>query len=395
MKKSAILLSMLGLFLVGCSENNNNAIVPSDSSTQYNDGSNQNDNNNQNNSNNGNQESNNNETQEDEIDYHIETVCFHTEESLNMSSYFDIANETQKDITTENELETIYYRVAVGKDNNLVSFVEGERLQNVNFDKSKIILFPIIHNGTASYFTFNWYYQSKNTDEIDIDLKENIEVENDSTYYTVGFVYVIVPKGENYTINVSYAQSGSGSTISFKKPIIYFYPEKEMDLSVEFVNKEKLLTTYPKYNNGWNIHLNEDGTFVTGNDNREYYAIYFDEIANYTCNFEEGFYVNKDNAINFLEEKMDYIGYTNREVNEFVMYWLPILEQNEHSLVYFEQTEERNKECPLIFSTEPNTLIRTMIHIKKVDGEQTIKEQELVHYDRNGFVVTEWGGAEY
>lgn len=57
------------------------------------------------------------------------------------------------------------------------------------------------------------------------------------------------------------------------------------------------------------------------------------------------------------------------------MYWLPVLENNVHSLVYFEQTEERNKECPLEFSTSPDTLIKTIIHVKKVDGEVNIPEQ--------------------
>ena len=85
----------------------------------------------------------------------------------------------------------------------------------------------------------------------------------------------------------------------------------------------------------------------------------------------------------------------NRETDEFIMYWLPILENNEKSLVYFEQTEERNEESPLIFSTEPDTLIRTCIHIKKVDTPVDMVPQELTHVERSGFTVTEWGGVEY
>ena len=180
-----------------------------------------------------------------------------------------------------------------------------------------------------------------------------------------------------------------------RKPVVYFYPEEEMDLTVTFHDEDRLMTTYPKYEGGWNIHLKEDGTFTTGESDREYYAIFFDEAPNYTCNFTEGFYVTKDNAISFLEEKMDYMGFTNRETDEFIMYWLPILESNEKSLVYFEQTEERNEECPLLFSVEPETIIRTIIHIKKVDEPTYIQEQTLTHYERNGFTVTEWGGQEH
>ena len=46
------------------------------------------------------------------------------------------------------------------------------------------------------------------------------------------------------------------------KPIIYFYPEEEMDLEVKLLSDDRLLTTYPKYDDGWDIHLKEDGTFT-------------------------------------------------------------------------------------------------------------------------------------
>ena len=180
-----------------------------------------------------------------------------------------------------------------------------------------------------------------------------------------------------------------------KKPIIYFYPEEEMDLSVTFVNEEMLTTTYPKYDGGWNIHLEEDGTITVPGSDREYYGLYYESVPNYECTFETGFYVTGENAASFLEEKMDYMGFNNRETDEFIMYWLPILERNEQSLVYFEETLERNEESPLIFSTEPDTLIRTCIHIKKVNAPVEVVPQELTHVERSGFIVTEWGGVEY
>ena len=180
-----------------------------------------------------------------------------------------------------------------------------------------------------------------------------------------------------------------------KKPIIYFYPEEEMDLSVTFVYEEMLTTTYPKYDGGWNIHLKEDGTITLPGSDREYYGLYYESVPNYECTFEEGFYVTGENAATFLEEKMDYMGFTNRETDEFIMYWLPILERNGQSLVYFEETLERNEESPLVFSVTPDTLIRTVIHIKKVDAPVDIAPQQLTHVERGGFTVTEWGGLEH
>ena len=77
------------------------------------------------------------------------------------------------------------------------------------------------------------------------------------------------------------------------------------------------------------------------------------------------------------------------------MYWLPILEKNEHNLVYFELTEERNTFNKIEISPKPDSLLRMAIHVKKVNGKQNIKEQKLEKFERNGFVAVEWGGILY
>ena len=264
-------------------------------------------------------------------------------------------------------------------------------LPNTDFSKYKVsvvILYEYIRNST---FELNSVKEKDNQIQVNVSEICNYPYDSVNSY---GVVFLTYNKNNDSKIVLNYKDDCS-QEITEKKPIIYFYPEQELDLNVRFVNEDKLLTTYPKYNGGWDIHLNKDGTFTTNDNNREYYALYYEAESNYECTFEEGFNVNKDNASTFLEEKMDYIGFNNKEVNEFIMYWLPILENNVNSLVYFEQTEERNEECPLEFSTSPDSLIRVIMHVKKVNKEVNVKEQELKHYERVGFTVTEWGGIEY
>ena len=193
---------------------------------------------------------------------------------------------------------------------------------------------------------------------------------------------------QKYTFN-----TGNTGELVFYKPIIYLYPTEEMDLTIKFKDPSRLITTYPVYKDGWNIHVSVDSTITI--DNRSYYALYYDEIGNFVATFDEGFYVTKENAITFLEESLDEMGFSNREANEFIMYWLPILEANGESLVYFEQTEERNNECPLEMSVNPDTYLRVIIHIKKCNGEVDIKKQELKKTLRIGFTLVEWGGTIY
>ncbi len=77
------------------------------------------------------------------------------------------------------------------------------------------------------------------------------------------------------------------------------------------------------------------------------------------------------------------------------MYWLPILEKNGKSLVYFELTEERDSNSPIIINPKPNSMLRVAIHVKKVEKETKIKEQKLSTFERVGFTAVEWGGVTY
>ena len=178
------------------------------------------------------------------------------------------------------------------------------------------------------------------------------------------------------------------------KPILYLYPKKTTNVTVKFVHPEYLETTYPKYLNKWEVTAHSNGDLYDSN-NHYYYALYWDEIKVHNVDFTSGYYVTREEAIDFLEQKLDYIGLTKKEKNEFIMYWLPVLEKNEKSLVYFELTEERESYNPLRIQPKPDSLLRLVIHIKKVDKKIDIPKQSLQKFQRKGFVAVEWGGTTY
>lgn len=182
--------------------------------------------------------------------------------------------------------------------------------------------------------------------------------------------------------------------IKADKPVLYLYPETEMNVEVKFAKPELLITTYPKYVDSWNVKVLPSGDMYDQNG-KYYYALYWEEIITNKYNFNEGFYVEKDNAIEFLEEKLSILGLNDKERNEFIMYWLPILEQNKKSLVYFETTESLQKENELIINPKPDSLLRIRMHVKKINHKIEIKEQELLHFERKGFTAVEWGGIIY
>lgn len=178
------------------------------------------------------------------------------------------------------------------------------------------------------------------------------------------------------------------------KPILYLYPKKKTKVTVKFAHPELLKTTYPKYKNQWVVTAHKNGDLYD-KDGKYYYGLYWDEQKVHTVDFSTGFYVEAKNAISFLEKTLADIGLNKKEKNEFIMYWLPYLERNEKSLVYFELTKERESYDKINISPKPDSLLRLVIHIKKVDEKVSIEKQKLPKFKRTGFVAVEWGGTTY
>lgn len=212
--------------------------------------------------------------------------------------------------------------------------------------------------------------------------------DNDIPYGTEGSgleYYYIPSTGETGVIKTE----GVGG---YAKPVLYLYPTKKTKVEVSFEKPELLTTTYPKFNKKWSVTASKNGDLYDSKG-KYYYGLYWEEEGSTEVDFSEGFYVSKDSAIDFLEEKLTAIGLNARERNEFIMYWLPILEKNEHNLVYFELTKEREKYNKLNISPKVDSLLRVAIHVKKVDGPTYIKEEKLETFKRKGFAAIEWGGV--
>ena len=179
-----------------------------------------------------------------------------------------------------------------------------------------------------------------------------------------------------------------------EKPIVYLYPQEEIEVSVELGQSDLLTVSYPKYNNGWNVIAKPNGTLIDLNTNRELYSLYYESKTIEKPELTEGFVVKGEDSAKFLEEKLETLGLTEREAEEFIVYWLPKLEANNYNLIRFETAEEIAKNMPLDISPAPDTVIRVIMDFKALDEEIEIKEQILKTPIRTGFTVVEWGGSE-
>ena len=243
------------------------------------------------------------------------------------------------------------------------------------------------------YYIWSYYYTRKELDAMkETNKKEGlyigVEYSKKDANGNYGMEYCYTP--DKKIIEYPIKQEIGGRA----KPVLYLYPETETNVTVKFSHPEYLTTTYPKYNNEWEVIVKPNGD-MKGKDGKYYYALYWDEKRYNEVDFKEGFYVESKDAIKFLEEKLAMIGLNDKERNEFIMYWLPIMESNKKNLVYFELTEERELGNKLIIEPKPDSLLRVSIHIKKVNEKVSIKEQKLSSFNRQGFTAVEWGGMTY
>ena len=178
------------------------------------------------------------------------------------------------------------------------------------------------------------------------------------------------------------------------KPIIYLYPIQETQVNVTLWTPEKLLYTYPKYNwEKWRNVIAQPNWDLKDIDTwKKLYALYWEWKSNIETNFDEGFIVAWKDIIPFLEEKLAILWLNEREAEEFIVYWLPQMEDNKYNLIRFETIEEQDENMPLNITPTPDTVIRVMMDWKAIDEPIDIPEQELTTPERNGFTVVErWG----
>ena len=179
-----------------------------------------------------------------------------------------------------------------------------------------------------------------------------------------------------------------------EKPVLYLYPEDTTQVNVQVeLNNHDMIFDYPSYNNGWTVTATPNGDLYD-KAQKQYYCLFWETegpaIAN---NLEEGFVIHKSEAVAFLEDKLAQLGLNARESNEFIIYWLPKLQQSEYSAVYF-AFDEYEDIAKLNISPKPDQLIRVMMLFESLDAPIELKEQALPETPKRfGFTAVEWGGS--
>lgn len=176
------------------------------------------------------------------------------------------------------------------------------------------------------------------------------------------------------------------------KPVIYLYPETQTPVSVKLTLNGELTCTYPAYNGGWQVTAAPDGT-LTDSKGQTYNYLYWEGDVFADWDLSAGFCVKGEDTAAFLETALARLGLNRREANEFIVYWLPLMQNNPYNIISF-QTVAYTDAAKLEITPAPDTLIRVFMTWQASETEVILPAQELTAPARQGFAAIEWGGTE-
>lgn len=179
-----------------------------------------------------------------------------------------------------------------------------------------------------------------------------------------------------------------------EKPVIYLYPTQKQTIEVQLNYNGALTHTYPKYpTDGWQVIAEPNGTLWDKNG-MEYYALFWEGKPHKQIIPKDGFVIAGKETAAFLEEKLAYLGLNRKEANEFIMYWLPRMEENNYNFIHF-SGKQYEEQAALIINPKPETIIRVMMLTQSLEYKINIPLQDLnsLKNKRKGYTVVEWGGS--
>lgn len=268
--------------------------------------------------------------------------------------------------------------------------IKDDSTKQLTPDKSKQLLADFQYHITLTFDSSITYTIGVGKNQLVIsssDMAQSLlyELVDDSNYHK--FLNTLERVLENAP-----APKPSNANPATGKPVIYLYPEKEQQVRVAVNFKGNLTYTYPSMNNCWNVLAKPDGTLTNLEDGSTHYYLFWEGNSKTQWDFSEGFVVKGSDTQKFLTEALSTLGLTPKEYNDFLVYWVPEMQQNPYNLITF-STQQYEELAPLTVSPTPDTVIRVHMVYKPLDAPVEIPPQKLTAIPRKGFTLVEWGGS--
>lgn len=209
-------------------------------------------------------------------------------------------------------------------------------------------------------------------------------------------IKLLCPESEETVPEPSYEAPDYPGGIVELKPVIYLYPEEDLPVKIHLDYSGDLFVTYPEYKDGWEVIAYPDGKILNTGDGKEYSYLFWEGRDSKEVKYDmtTGYIVTGENTAEFLQNKLSEIGLLPKEYNEFIVYWLPQMIENEYNLIHFATKKEYHNRIGLNISPKPDSILRVFMVFKGLNEKIDVKPQALEPFNREGFTVIEWGGTE-
>lgn len=183
--------------------------------------------------------------------------------------------------------------------------------------------------------------------------------------------------------------SDCDTCIVLYKPNIYIYPTEIIQLSVtlSFPLGGRVISSIPEYGTGWNVTVDTNGLI----DNT-YSYLFYESTQPDIWQKSHGWVIKTTELESFFKENMLDYGFNGQEIDDFIDYWIPRLDEYTFYSIY-PQTETLIKEAvKLDFSKQPDNLLRLFYVVKGHNHFQNnLIEPIIDNFKREGYFATEWG----
>ena len=183
----------------------------------------------------------------------------------------------------------------------------------------------------------------------------------------------------------------------FDKPVVYLYNyEGDTQVKLDLKNGSSLTCTYPEYDQetGWTVTAEKDGHLYDDKNNR-YRYLYYEGDFGTVSEVKTGTCVKGSDTGKYLEEILKKMGLNDDEAGEFIIYWLPQMEDNPYNVISFDSESFENA-VGLNVTPAADEMIRVFMTWYPSDTYVELEEDEIreINTDRNGRTVVEWGGTK-
>lgn len=178
------------------------------------------------------------------------------------------------------------------------------------------------------------------------------------------------------------------------KPVIYLYPEEELDVSVELELEGGFTKVEPAYNDGWNVIASPDGSLYNKDDGQMYPYLFWEGHGGSYEAPEHYWVMSQEEVPKTVGKLLAAFGLNGQEIYDFMDFWMPLMNDAPYYKVGFHGTHVMDQLAPLTVTPAPDSVFRILMDYEELDAPiEANPLQHITPFDRKGFSVVEWGGV--